>query len=709
MSDTGDSEYGTATIEPTDDVVVGTFQTWKVTYTVGALGMDDGSRVKIAGNMTSDWASPQFDSPTEEDYATAHTSGDATLDLSFDKQGHVRPWKHTVIIDVFDGSLDVGDTITLVLGSTEEGGLGHQAQTFPEEDFRIAVLVDPFGTGEFVQLSEDLTFDVVPGAAQSIEAVVPSHVELGDDIPVDIRVEDYWGNPAAFDGPLQIESETDSTTVTATDGLASGFITLKNSGVYRVSVTSSGGELETTSNPVAYGRDTDTGVYWGDLHGQSGETVGTGTIDEYFEFAKEAAFLDFVSHAGNDFQITDDFWSKIQSTVSEFYAPGEFVTFLCYEWSANSSRGGDHNVYFSGEQAEIHRSSHWQTDEKYPKHKGVHSADELYELYEGRDDVLIVPHQGGRPATLESYDADLTPFVELLSVWGVFEWFGQDALDEGHYVGFVGGSDDHTGRPGASRPTNHSEFNINGGLMAVEADALTREDLWRAFEQRHVYATTGARILLRTTVNGVSMGDTVTVEEEPTMEVEVHGTAAIQRIDLFCGSEHVETRDYTEGEELIEIMWSGERARTRDKVQDWSGGLSLSRGRIVDAEEFGFDHPEQGIRRQSEKDLQWDGASSGNYQGVRLSVTGTDGGTMSISTVPVSTELSVDDLGREIVTGEQTNHHLEISRVGEPDRSDVSAEFTLDLPASGVSPYYVRVRQYDGEMAWSSPIYTTAE
>ena len=43
--------------------------------------------------------------------------------------------------------------------------------------------------------------------------------------------------------------------------------------------------------------------FWGDLHGQTGETVGVNSIESYFDFARNLAFLDVTSHQGNDFQI----------------------------------------------------------------------------------------------------------------------------------------------------------------------------------------------------------------------------------------------------------------------------------------------------------------------------------------------------------------------------------------------------------------------
>ena len=36
--------------------------------------------------------------------------------------------------------------------------------------------------------------------------------------------------------------------------------------------------------------------YWGDLHGQSGESIGVTTSRQYFDFARNKAFLDVSAH-----------------------------------------------------------------------------------------------------------------------------------------------------------------------------------------------------------------------------------------------------------------------------------------------------------------------------------------------------------------------------------------------------------------------------
>ena len=40
-------EYGTATLDPTDDIVAGSYETWSISYTAGALGIDEIGRAHV--------------------------------------------------------------------------------------------------------------------------------------------------------------------------------------------------------------------------------------------------------------------------------------------------------------------------------------------------------------------------------------------------------------------------------------------------------------------------------------------------------------------------------------------------------------------------------------------------------------------------------------------------------------------------------------
>ena len=71
------------------------------------------------------------------------------------------------------------------------------------------------------------------------------------------------------------------------------------------------------TNPIKV-MDTEILHYWGDLHGLSEETIGTGSAEEYFNFAKNRSFLDVSGHQGNDFQITKKFWKELNVITKKY-------------------------------------------------------------------------------------------------------------------------------------------------------------------------------------------------------------------------------------------------------------------------------------------------------------------------------------------------------------------------------------------------------
>ena len=111
----------------------------------------------------------------------------------------------------------------------------------------------------------------------------------------------------------------------------------------------SGDEEFARANPLRVAGHAPLRRYWGDLHGQSGETIGMGTADNYFRFARDLAFIDIVGHQGNDFQITDAFWQELNRLTAAYDEPGKFVCLPGYEWSGNTGMGGDRNVFYRRE------------------------------------------------------------------------------------------------------------------------------------------------------------------------------------------------------------------------------------------------------------------------------------------------------------------------------------------------------------------------
>jgi hypothetical protein len=150
------------------------------------------------------------------------------------------------------------------------------------------------------------------------------------------------------------------------------------------------------------------------------------------------------------------------------------------------------------------------------------------------------------------------------STWGTFEWILHDAFEKGYRVGVVCHSDDHKGRPGATRP-GASSFGVIGGPTCYFMPELTREALFEALRQRRHYGTTGVRIFLDKQasfdepVTGFSddpqlgstsefavrravMGNIIRPGLVPMrLAAEVIGTAPIERVDVLHGTSVAQT------------------------------------------------------------------------------------------------------------------------------------------------------------------------
>src|SRR5262249_33909616 len=142
------------------------------------------------------------------------------------------------------------------------------------------------------------------------------------------------------------------------------------------------GEELARANPLRVVTAAPLRRYWGDLHGQSGETIGMGSAESYFRYARGLAFIDIVGHQGNDFQITDAFWAELNRLTASFDVPGRFLCLPGYEWSGNTGMGGDRNIFFRREGRPIRSSSHILVEGQISS-RAVYTADELFRALAG--------------------------------------------------------------------------------------------------------------------------------------------------------------------------------------------------------------------------------------------------------------------------------------------------------------------------------------
>jgi hypothetical protein len=702
---------GAARIEPSTPVTAGELGQWTLTYVVGEYGIDDGGTIKVAHRFASDWEAPQFEHPSQGGYTTVATNGAAKLRVSFSKKGHERPWMKALLIDVYDGSLVPGDVVTVIFGDRSQNSPGMRAQTFQESAHEFGVFVDPTNACVARPIAQFPTLRVVPGAARELVCIVPTQAKVGEPAAISLQGRDLWGNPTgAPDGStLQWDGSGEV-------HLEKGRLTFRRPGSGRI--VARAGELSGYSNPItAHEEPPRFNRYWGDLHAQSDATVGTGTEEEYFSFARDAAHLDFASHQGNDFQMTGDDWQRLNEVVRRFHRDGEFVVFPGYEWSGNTSAGGDRNVFYREEGRPIIRSSHWQIPEVAEDAlTPAHPADELFRRLRehiGIDNVLLGAHVGGRYADIRQYfDEELGPLVEVVSCWGVFEWMLWDAFDAGYIIGVMGNSDGHKGRPGAEGP-GAGEFGIAGGLTCALAQSLTRRDIWNALRERRCYATTGARIDLNFEINDQPMGSILTTRAAQATAT-VRGTAPLASLTLYRGrAEYSRVRpdefSRCDDSPRVRVSWSGSRMRSRGRRMQWDGSIRVSEARIRAAKTFQFDSALDGITAQTECTVEFQSQTTGDVDGIDLWLDHAHRGTLAFDGIAGCYEVALNELkGGESQIFDVGGLDLQVRVERYPHAlTQRSLELRCDLPAQSGDkpvPWFVKAVQEDGHIAWSSPI-----
>lgn len=681
----------------TGKVVAGSFQTMSVRYTAGYSGIDDTGSLKFVMRYATDCGAPQFNDPQAANYTTAVASNGARLQLRYDVKDNIRPWGKTIHVKVLQGYLREDDTITLTMGDRSQGSPGWRTQTFLEDTWELRVLVDRFATYVYEPVPKPPLLNIVAGTPVKLVAVAASRMKPGSRVTIRCKLEDAWGNPV---GKPWKETR---------DGL--------DDGVHRLDVTDDGTSLTAQTNPIVVSPDGKQRLFWADLHGQSEETIGTNTIEQYFKFGRDVSFLDACAHQGNDFQITDEFWSEIQETTNRFNRAGRYVTFPGWEWSGNTALGGDRNVLFLENGGPIHRSSRALVMPDEARDDVSSDVESLFKrMHDSKREVMLVPHVGGRFADLNRHDEQLEPNIEVHSAWGTFEWMLEDAFRLGYRVGIVANSDGHKGRPGASYP-GASTFGSYGGLTGIVAEKLDRQHVWDAYQARRVYATTGARIVLDVSLDdGTPMGSVVdwSPERGPVQfRFQANGTAPIERIEIRNGMDVIEVRRpemRRKNSKRIKLLWQGAEVRGRGRQVNWDGGLKLTDNRIRRFQTINFHNLEQPCTQIDGTTLEWSSITTGGVAGVILELASGDAGQIAVRTTQKSfkAKLSrINENGRSFDAG-GIQKRISAYRLRETDATcDLSGSVTLDADRlkSGDNPIYVCVIQEDGQMAWSSPIY----
>jgi hypothetical protein len=454
-------------------------------------------------------------------------------------------------------------------------------------------------TGRPLEVLASARPPVLPGDAARLEVLAPSTVRPGAHFDVRVAARDRFGNPATgFGGVVEFKGSGPLTPPAAvrllpgSEALAVAHGAVANAaGVFRIEAAVRGQPaLAGRSNPVM-ARTSGPSIYFGDLHVHSGEVSADayGSMEGVFAWAREVAGLDFVAKSDHSDEVTPAQWARTRELVARFDQPGRFAAFLGFEWTP-ARTWGHRSVLFPGAEGDLAFASRPSAD----------TPESLWATL-ARHGGMALPHLPSAEATnhhrydWSRHDPVSEPAVEIHSQWGPERdrLTAQDAetnpqgvqraLTLGYRLGFVAGSDNHTGM--AARM---------GGLAGVFADRLDRASIFQALRERRSFGTTGQRILLGLRTGAAEAGSVSLETTGPvTFHGWAHGTGPLERLELvrgFTGAPlplPVVAAFPAEGREDVEFAWQDPaplreafyylRVLQRDGARAWSSPCWLSR------------------------------------------------------------------------------------------------------------------------------------
>ncbi|MCD6357258.1 MAG: DUF3604 domain-containing protein [Thermoproteales archaeon] len=309
----------------------------------------------------------------------------------------------------------------------------------------------------------------------------------------------------------------------------------------------------------------DEKIFFGDIHIHSHFSwcggKRNGSPEENLSYARDVKGFDFAAITDHAEHLTpDDNWEPLCDIIEKYNKKSQFVTIPAYEWT--SDLYGHRNVYLAKPYKQIFNCMDPISS----------SPEKLWvSLRESNQEAITIPHHSIRaefPMRWEHNDSWFQPVVEICSMWGSSEYFGnslqekrysvtgtsvQDALAKGLRLGFVGGSDGHERVPGT------------GGITAVFAKKLSRNSILEAIRHRHCYATTGPKIKLHFIMNNrLIMGDEIVVNQYQfealyplLFYIAVEGTAPIEKIELLeCNQCIASYHSCAVGSRIYSSLWN---------------------------------------------------------------------------------------------------------------------------------------------------------
>ena len=727
------SSIGKITILPQVEIVCGSFQTLRQVFEVGEVPLVPGAGLLIARNGFVDHGIPQHTDPSGENYVTISCNNPK---VNFTPEiiemrglrGGIRTPIPVLLFRLSGATLQKGEKVVITYGDKSRGGAGFKVQSTSTDSFKLPIYVDFTGNENFITF-EYPGYEIVGGPARSVHGFLPSMVKVNEKFDLVLRTEDGSRNRATSAIPGYEIFLEDELVVSIEPGQSAIYeiknLSISKEGTFRFKILSSEGNA-VFSDPIWVKSNLPSQIFWGDLHGHCEFADGQGTPDGFFKFGRDDAQLDFLCLSEHDVFLDDHKWKYLQDCLGKFEVKESFIPLLAYEWTAPPKLGGHHNVYFRKVDGEL---------------IGLHRASNLPALFSQlkesnrKGDVLVIPH-AHQIGDWRMSDEELVSGVEIASQHGSFGWFGHRYLENGSHVGFVGGSDNHQGHPGYSSSSANIAESKNG-LTGAWANKLDSESIFRAIQERSVYATSGERILLDFRVDGASMGSILPASKSRKIEAEIAGTGPLSRIEVRRCNQLIHSERFfgtQKNSNLLRIAFSStSEVEGHDNPRGyiiWKGSVDFGRENIktVDSSHLFNFHSEYARMRKGEKSkIDFEIHTRGHLNAIFIElenlvetdqikisleestemadsryIRGRD--TLSAQELEISAREFISGIARrEILIGTYQDL-IELEFVHRDSPWDFKLAFEDTEPILEDSDYTLYVEQLDGSQAWSSAV-----
>ncbi|MEO2167237.1 MAG: CehA/McbA family metallohydrolase [bacterium] len=543
-------------MEVSEPILAGSRASFTIEYEAGPEGVASGGSVFLQVSPFWGWEPPQVRAEQAGGYTTVSTEAAGVTLVP-------RPLGQGLLqVEVGGRALAAGEKIRIDYGA---GPARARVDRFAESGSRFWIAVDGNGNGVRKLIRDSPSVDIVARPATRLHLALPGSAAPGGTVPLTIALLDTAGNSGMpFTGRVELEVEGDAAGlrlpaevvfVPADQGRRTIEVPVREEGIYRVSGVARRKDAEepgpaAQSNPLVVDAAQEGVLLWGDLQVHTQLSDGSGTTLESLEYARDAAGLDVIALTDHDhwgLEALDDFpalWQAQLAEVEQFHAPGRFVTIPGFEWT-NWVEGHRHVLFFDDAEPRLMSSLDPRFD----------TPDKLWAGLKGENAMTIAHHSAGGPVPIDwsiRPDEVLEPLTEIVSVHGSSESadsphpiykakpgnYVRDALNRGYRIGFLGSSDGHDGHPGLSQIASGGKSGL-AGIWAQGGEPRSRAAVAEALRSRNVYSTSGPRIYLEVTLDGLPMGSVLDAaeagEDEGTQLLRwtIAAEAPVERIDII--------------------------------------------------------------------------------------------------------------------------------------------------------------------------------